>query len=236
MSRLLILTCLTFFACAIPCSAQWTVAVYGGAVHTPAADLTIVRPAAGMDVTFPRTPFRSRSLDAPVYYGYRVGRALGRGSVFIEAELIHAKAFAQIQPGATGSGLVGGREVSGVPFASVVQQFAMSHGLNFVLANVAFRQPLMHPRVALTTRVGLGPMVPHGETMIEGRRREGYQQAGIGVQTGGALELRVWRALHCVMEYKFTHARPRLSVDGGTGTATLRSHHLAAGASVLFAR
>jgi hypothetical protein len=236
VSRFLVATFLTFFACASPCQAQWTFAVYGGAVHTPPADLTIIRHAAGMDVTFPATPFHSQSLDAPVYYGYRIGRALHRDRVFIEAELIHAKAFAKIDAGTTGSGVVAGRQVNGVPVGSVVQQFAMSHGLNFVLANVAFRQPLMHRGVAVTARIGVGPMVPHGETEIEGRRREGYQQSGIGVQTSGGIELPVWRALRCFLEYKFTHARPRLSVDGGIATATLRSHHVAAGASLLLAR
>lgn len=219
------------FLLSTPCRAQWTIAGYIGGVHTQPADLDFARQATGTDLTFPDTPFRSESLDSPLYYGYRIGKALYRELFFVEGELIHAKAYAQPEEAGAGAGRLDGQLVVDVPLASVVQRFAMSHGLNLILVNAAFRRHIGHSRAAVVARAGLGPVLAHGETEIDGDRREDYQWAGVGLQAAGGLELRLWRGLHGLLEYKFTRARPQITVGGGSLEVTTLSHHVAIGAS-----
>jgi len=218
-----------------PCRAEWRIAAFAGGVHTSPADLRVTDAATALDVTFPGTTYDSESLDGPIYYGYRVGRSLYRDRLFIEGELIHAKVVATFGDVATGFGHVGGRAAAGIPAASLVQHFAMSHGLNFILVNAAWRQSI-HPRVAAVGRAGIGPILPHAETEIAGERREDYQWAGSGLQAAGGIEICLWRGLQAVIEYKFTRARPRLETASGEADLTTRSHHVAVGASWTFGR
>jgi hypothetical protein len=213
---------------------QWVVSAYGGAIHTVTADIELEQPGPGTALTFPDVPFRSESYDPPIYYGYRVSRNVPlQRRVFVEAELIHGKLFARGDLAPAGAGQRNGVAVDAVPFSSVVQRFGMSHGLNFILFNVALRLPTQVERLTITARAGVGPMLPHRETQVDGETEEGYQWAGLGVQAGGGLELRIWRRVNVVTEYKRTHARPRVSVHAGTAVVSADSHHLALGLSLV---
>jgi len=229
--RFAVVMTLACWASEAPALGQWTVAVYGGGVHTHRSDLTIRQPDAGTNVRFRDVEFSSESLESPVYYGYRVGRGLRGRFLFLEGEFIHAKAYARLDGEPTGTGTLRGQRVEGARIGDLVQHFAISHGLNFILVNVVVRKPLAATRVGLAARVGLGPMRPHGETEVDGRRVDGYQWAGVGAQVAGGLEVRLWRGLHGLLEYKLTSARPRIAVYAGDATVTTLSHHLAVGAT-----
>jgi hypothetical protein len=228
--RALCLSVGVLLSASAPCRAEWTVAAFAGGVHTSSADLRVTDAARGLDVTFPDTTYDSESFDAPFYYGYQVGRSVYRRRLFIEGELIHAKVFARFGGGATGFGAIDGRPVSGIRPASLVQHVAMSHGLNLIFVNIAWRQPLSR-RVAAVGRAGFGPVLAHAETEIAGERRADYQWAGNGLQAAGGVELRLWRAFQAIVEYKFTRARPRIDTAAGGAELTTRSHHVAAGVS-----
>jgi hypothetical protein len=225
---------LLFGANAAPCHAEWVVAVYGGGARTSPSDLRIQQPSEGTDIVFPSVRFDGKSLESPVYYGYRVARSLpGSRRWYVEAEFIHAKVYAR-GAAAAGAGSLQGEHVAGVPFPTVVQGFAMSHGLNFILFNVVLRQRVLGERLTLSARGGAGPTLPHAETEIEGERREQYELAGAAYQASGGVEVRLWRQVGAIAEYKWTGARPRLSVAGGAATLTTRSHHLAVGLAASF--
>jgi hypothetical protein len=225
------LVAVTWWGSEAPVLGQWTVAVYGGGVHTHRSDLTIRQPDAATDVRFRDVEFASQSLDSPVYYGYRVGRALRRRLLFLEGEFIHAKAYARLDRRPTGTGTLRGQRVEGARIGDLVQHFAISHGLNFILANVVVRKPLAATRLGLVARAGLGPMRPHGETELDGRRLENYEWAGVGAQVAAGVELRLWRGLHGLLEYKLTSARPRIAVYAGEARVSTLSHHFAVGAT-----
>jgi hypothetical protein len=231
---------LLFFPLAMPGSAssaevQWILSAYGGAIHTAPAGIVIEQPSFDTALTFPKVSFRSASSEPPIYYGYRVARAIPAPRwLFIEAEFIHAKLFARDDQNPRGLGLRNGVAAADVPFSSVVQSFGMSHGFNFILVNAVLRRPLRSGRLTLTGRGGAGPMRPHVETEVEGRRREGYQWAGVALQAGGGIELRVWRRISVLAEYKRTHGSVRVSVDHGTAFVTARSHHVASGLTATF--
>jgi hypothetical protein len=132
-------------------------------------------------------------------------------------------------------GALGGRPIIGIPAGAVVQHFAMSHGLNFILVNAAWHQPIRH-RLAAVVRAGIGPILPHAETEIVGERRADYQWAGSGLQAAGGIEIALWRGLQAILEYKFTRARPRIDTAAGEADLTTHSHHVAVGASWTFGR
>ena len=216
-----------------PADAQWIVSVYGGAAFTRPAAIRIEQPAQSTSLAFEHIPFDDRSFESPIYYGYRVMRAMPRApALFVGGEFIHAKAYAD-GTRASAAGVHRGAAVQGIPFSAVVQRFAMSHGLNFVLANAGIRRAVCD-RVTATATVGAGPVVPHAEVQIDGVLSEGYQVGGTGVQGAAGAELRVWRRVSLLAEYKWTRAAVRLTLNDGRLKLTASSHHLAAGLSAAF--
>ena len=51
---------------ALPCDASWIVSVYGGAIHTQAADVRVQQPASATDLLFEDVAFESRSPESPM--------------------------------------------------------------------------------------------------------------------------------------------------------------------------
>ncbi|HSL22021.1 MAG TPA: hypothetical protein VK886_10835 [Vicinamibacterales bacterium] len=233
--RVLIFATLMTCGAVARCEGQWVAGVYAGAMHTTPAEIKIAQPAVTSALTFPDVPFRGESWDPPIYYGYRLGHALpGVPWLFLEGEFIHGKVFARGSEAGRGAGVRNGVAVGDVQFAAVVQGFSMSHGLNFILINAAVRRPLPGGRVTVVGRGGAGPLLPHAETEVEGRSREGYELAGAGLQASGGVELRMWRRLSVLADYKWTRARVEVSVDRGSATSTLRSHHFVLGLAAEF--
>jgi hypothetical protein len=184
---------------------------------------------------FPDVTFASRSFSSPIYYGYRFGRVISRRrGVFVEGELIHAKVYAE-PDGVTGSGVLNGTVAHGVPFSSVIQRLAISHGLNFLLANAGLRHRLSS-RASLTARAGAGPLIPHPEIEAGGILHEGYQLSGVGVQGAAGVEVRLWNHVAALAEYKWTRAHPRVSFGTLHAELPTVSQHVAIGVSATFGR
>jgi len=186
--------------------------------------------------------YRAESLTSPQYYGYRVTWVPDQHRwIGIEAEVIHAKVFAEADRFVSIRGTLRGAEVDGsFPLRSVVQRLAMSHGLNFILANIALRRELGpvdaggRPPFALVVRVGAGPTIPHAESTVEHVNRDQYESGGLGAQLAGGVEATVWRRLLVLGEYKFTWASPEIDVAGGQATIPARSHHVVGGLAYRF--
>ena len=196
-----------------PARADWTAAAYLGASVTAASDLTLEQPATGRRVKWTAVPLDSRSFESPPYYGYRVGwRPSGR--IGVEAELIHLKVYAR--PGA---------------LEPAVERFSISHGLNLLLANVVWRQPLGR-RARLATRAGAGVAVPHGESRVAGVDRGQYEVSSAALQGAVGPELTLSRHARAFVEYKVTTTAPAVTVAGGTIQGRYTSQHVAMGLGV----
>jgi hypothetical protein len=217
--------------CAASADAQWLFAAYGGAAVTRPSDVQIEKPETDTALRFDDTPFEGRSFDAPVYYGYRAGRMISaRHGLFVAAEFIHAKAYATVTE-VYGSGVLQGAPVHQVPMSGIVDRFAMSHGLNFLFADIGIRRQLL-PRLASTLIAGAGPMLPHVESEIDGLPREGYQLGGTGFQVAVGAEERVSRHVSLLAEYKWTRAIMRVTFAGGEASLSPMSHHGVVGVAV----
>ncbi|MBI3049748.1 MAG: hypothetical protein HYY76_15695 [Acidobacteria bacterium] len=178
-----------------------------------------VRPDdTGVPVRVDAVTFRGDSFRWPIYYGYRVGHAIGRRGVWIEAEFLHLKVIANQES-----------------LAPPVESFAITHGMNFILVNVVWAAPEHdRARVGWMVRAGLGPTLPHAESRVDGRWQEGYELGGAGIQLAPGIVVRVTRVLRMTGEYKFTFARPSVEVAGGHALAAVRTHHVAWGLAAAF--
>jgi opacity protein-like surface antigen len=115
---------------------------------------------------------------------------------------------------------------------TAVQRYSMSHGLNFILANVVSRRPIPGGRLAVVVRAGLGPTLPHGESVVFGVNRERYEWAGLGLHAAAGLDLHVTGRMSGLVEYKVTYARPTIAIADGTGQMSAATHQVAVGLGV----
>jgi len=209
------------------------VAAYVGGAGTRPTTLTLSQPALGTRLDFERVRLDGRSFDPPLYYGLRGGYFFRRKrSVGAEAEFIHLKVFSDPAQRVAASGQLRGQPLNGeVPLGQVVRQYSVSHGVNLLLFNLAGRHRVGRGegdaggRLILSGRAGLGPTIPHTESNIEGRAQEQYELGRLAWQLAGGAEVRLWRGLHALGEYKFTRTRQRGAVSGGEARSLLRTHH-----------
>ncbi len=202
---------------ASPASAQWYGVVYLGANKTQPADITVK--GDGYEETLKKVEFEARPFETPPYYGWRLGRFIDEGRrLGVELEFIHLKVIAN--PGQLGPD---------------VQQYRMTHGLNFVVTNLTSRIPFGRsaygdPPYALISRLGAGITVPHGETTILNVMKEQYEYGGLGAHAAIGLTARLKGRLSLVGEYKLTYAKPRITTaHNGTGQTTALTQHVAVG-------
>jgi hypothetical protein len=191
--------------------------VYFGANKTQPADITVK--GDGYDLTFPKVEFEARPFESPPYYGWRLGRFLNdTRRLGVELEFIHLKVIANSDQ-----------------LGPEVQQYRMTHGLNFVVANLTSRVPFGRSAYgdapfALISRLGAGVTIPHGETTILNVLKEEYEYGGLGAQAAVGLTARLKGRLSLVGEYKVTYAKPRITTaHNGTGQTTALTHHVAFG-------
>jgi hypothetical protein len=184
----------------------WIVAAFLGNAWTAASTLSLHRDD-GTDVQFHDVEYRDESFVSPIYYGGRVGACHPSISwLSVEAEFIHLKTIADA-----------GRLSEPMP------RFELSHGLNQLLFNVAARR---HPFVV---RGGVGPTVPHVETVVDGQRVDEYQLGSVAWHLSVGTEFPVWSGLFAIGEFKWTATHERLEVPGGHVSAPFTTAHVVFG-------
>ena len=188
--------------------ADWLIAGYIGAAHTPATTLEVV-PGSAAAFELPDVEFVGKAFKSPIYYGYRVGWMKADSSLGIEAEFTHAKTIAVDTHSAT------------------LSAFEQSHGLNFILGNLALRsRPFCAGRCIGVGRVGAGISLPHVEATYLGTHAESYQYGGPAVQAGVGLEVAVHKGLLVFADGRVTHTRVNDDVPGATVSGSFTSSHL----------
>lgn len=235
-----VLAGLALAATARPARADWTVAAFLGAGATRPGSLRIEQPATGTALTLGPVEFRGESFTAPIYYGYRIGRRLPFARwVAAEAEFIHLKVFTDPDARVRATGVERGAPVSRTQrLRDTVERFSISHGENFVLANLVARRPLgasaRGVRVGVALRAGVGLTVPHPESTVAGESVDQYELGSFAWQLAGGVEVRVTRGLHGLVEYKFTRVRESVTIARGVARTTLTTHHVAIGLGYSF--
>jgi hypothetical protein len=226
--------CLFWSALAPLCaSAQWTASAYIGKAHTTDADIRIIsRPST--NVIFKNVAFDDRSLDGPIYYGFRAGYMFTR-SAGLEGEFIHIKAFARVNEPVSFSGSlpVPGNVTTTMAPRVVLPQYGVSHGLNLVLGNFILRHELTE-RLAVNFRAGLGVAVPHPEIRAFGTTFDEYLLQGAAIQFAGGGDFELSRRAFWLAEYKFTNTKQRFELGFAKIENTFGTHHLVTGLGFRF--
>lgn len=239
-----LLAMLAAVVCGFPTIAQadWMVSGFLGHAWTRPSTVVLTLPTQQTSLEIEDVEYRGESFRSPQYYAARVTWIPDAHRwMAVEGEWIHAKAFAETSRTVHMRGTLRGAPIdASVPMSSLVQRLAMSHGLNFILANFAVRReigpvdPQGAARLVAVVRAGAGPMTPHAESHIDNVPRDQYEYGGVGAQMGGGLELSLWRNLRVLGEYKFTWGTPEIGVAGGEAKVPARSHHIVFGLGYRF--
>jgi hypothetical protein len=213
--------------------AQWTFAGFLGDAWTSSSTMTLVNASSGTSVRLSDVDYESQSWRQPLYWGVRAGRTVSPNRRWsVEFEYLHLKTFAVSTQVVQADGVIDGREVHGQErFDAIVERFALSHGVNLLLANVAFEQPIRH-RLSLVARAGVGPTLPHVEATIDGSSRDEYTWGRVAVQGAVAIDWSVTRYLLLTIEAKRTYTHQRLDVGPTKVDAAFATTHVVAGVGV----
>lgn len=219
--------------------AQWYVGAQFGANHTRSSTITIDAPAVSLTQQFHDVEYAGRSFSAPPYYGWRVGRVMAhrRGVSFAaEFEFVHAKVYADTSQTYVVTPITGATNSTTFALMSdTVPRYAMSHGLNFLLANLVIQAPLKRSGdgpVSLALRIGVGPMIPHAESTVLGQSREQYEYGGMTFAGGVGANIRLAHRVSAMTEFKVSYGQPEITLAQGTGRASVLMYHVIGGVIV----
>ena len=220
--------------------AQVYASLSAGGNHTAPADVTVNVPSSGLAVTYQSVHFSARSLDSPQYYVWRVGRVfVAHPRLGVEFEFTHLKVIADTSRSYVASGQINGAAIPGgssLPMNAEVQEYQMTHGLNFLMVNAVGRLPIKSGRLSLVTRAGMGTTLPHAETEVLGQSQERYEFTGLGVEGSAGLAMKLSHLLSLIADYKVSEARPRITVVSGMAQTRALTQQVAIGLAVGFAR
>lgn len=221
-----------------PASAEWRLEAYLGKASTSNRDLRIQQPSRQTDLVFRHIEYDDRSFKTPLYYGLRVNYFPDRyPNLGLEAEFIHAKMYSNSQQQVRVSGMTKGELIdSTIGLGEVVQGFSMSHGLNFLFFNLVGGLELFSSeddsagKVELCGRLGIGPLIPHIESTIEGEEKEQYEIHGPAYQLAAATEVNVGHSVALLLEYKYTYVKVKdAKIRYGHAETDIRMRHLVFG-------
>ena len=229
------------FISAADADAKYTVETYLGRAFPLSADLTLRQGIENTSLTFSGIDFEDRSFESPPYYGLRFGYEPNEeGSLRLEVEFVHYKMYADPNQLVDVQGTYQDERYEGkVALGEFIQQFSISHGANLLLGNVSGSRGLFrlwHPTrsVSFVGRVGIGVMILHPETEVQGVKKSQYQFGGFAYQVDAGIEFPIWRDLSCISAYKLSQGGATIDVDRGTIDLNLTAQHLTFGLAVAF--
>lgn len=222
--------------------AEFNLSIFTGVALSQDSDLDLHQ-TGGTDLTFHDVSFEGRDFETPPFYGARLLYFLPNDSHWgFGAEFFHLKLYAQTGDTTRVTGTRNGVGVDdNEPIDNTLQQFSLSHGLNYALADVVYRwQPgergedflgHLQPYVGL----GLGAAIPHVESEVNGNFHEEYQFHGPGVQALAGVNVNLTKHWGLLFEYKFTYANlDSLEIPNGSIEVTPLTHNIVAGLTFSF--
>lgn len=183
--------------CGGPAKAEFEFGAYLGGQSAGSSALRGSDPG-GAGAVDGRIDWEGRSDRAPVYYGFRAmwwqSTGLGAG-----LEFTHAKAYAD-QPSMNALGF---------------QRLELTHGLNLLTANLAWRWQLWSGRLLPFVSAGIGATIPHVDILSPGGRTIEYQLTGPAAQWGAGVLWSLGKRWAVLAEYKGTRSWNEIDLQGG---------------------
>lgn len=226
----------------LPAAAEPFLDLYTGKSFTQSSDITVKQPTLRNDYTFKDVSFDDKSFETPPWYGLRVGYYFEKYPWLGAAiEFFHFKMIADT---AESKRVTGTRSGAGVDTTtrvdSIIQQFQVTHGVNYLTLDALIRYPLLeeeerfrHGRAQLYAGLGVGPVIAHAENVVDNvRNDEGYEVGGVGIQVFVGARALLFKYLGLFAEYKFTHSGLEIGVAAGVGRVEENTHHLVGGVTI----
>jgi lipid A oxidase len=240
--RLLTVAIVCLGALGTAARAEVDLSIFTGVALTQENDLRL-RQDEGNDLTFHDVSFEGRDFETPPFYGARALWFPSEESHWgFGAEFFHIKLYAE-----TGDTVhvTGRRNDVGVNdnerIDDTIEQFSLSHGLNFALGDIVYRWLPGHRgedflgHLQPYAGVGLGLAIPHVESNVGGTFHEEYQLHGPGVEALAGVNVTLTRHWGLMFEYKFTYANlDSLDIPGGSIELTPLTHNLVTGLTFSF--
>ena len=216
-----------------PASADWTFGAFLGGARTHSSSLTLHLPAESTVLTLSPVSYDGESFELPLYYGYRVAYFPKSRWVGIEGELIHLKVVADTsRPTRVVETRAGVTVAETLPLSSVIDRFAISHGVNLLLVNAVVRRSIAAaPRWTVVGRMGAGASVPHPESTIGGLSYEAHEWGAMSLQGAVGIEMRARARVSVTGEYKLTRSVQDVAIAAGRAETPLVTHHFTVGLS-----
>jgi lipid A oxidase len=225
--------------------AEFVLDLFTGQSDTSNADVEITQPAAGNSFTVRDLAFDGKSFEDPPYYGARVAYFFeGLPWLGVGVEFFHFKVFGETGQTRQITGTLGGAPINTTaPVNSVVQRFNVSHGVNYLLFDVIARygffrdvETYPHGRLQVYLGGGVGPVITHAETRIEGVAAEpGYEVGGGGGQGFAGVRFLLFKHVGLFVEGKVTHSSLTVGVArGGEASFEETTRHIVAGITIAF--
>lgn len=227
-----------------PAAAEPLLDLYTGKAFTLGSDIRIKQPTLGNDFSFRDVSFEDKSFETPPWYGLRVGYYFEKYPWLGAAiEFFHFKMIADT---AESRRVTGTRSGAGVDTTtrvdSIIQQFQVTHGVNYLTLDALIRYPLLeederfrHGRAQLYAGLGVGPVVVHPENRVDNvKNDEGYEVGGAGIQAFVGARVLMFKHFGLFVEYKFSHSDLEVGLATGVGVVEENTHHLVGGVTISF--
>jgi hypothetical protein len=218
---------------------------FTGVNATRDADVRIRQPALDSRFTVHDLSFTPRLSEGAPYYGVRVGYFFGDepARFGLALEFFHFKIVGETGETRRISGTIRGDAVdTRIPVNSVVQQFSIENGVNYLMLDAIVRHGFLvddedypHGRLQLYAGAGAGPVVTYTYGTVGGERRStGYELGGPGMQAFAGIRLLLFRYVGLLVEGKYSRAWLTVGVPrGGRADVDEESFHLVGGLSIV---
>lgn len=188
-------------------------------------------------IRFDGLKLTDRAFEFPLYYGLKISYRLKfvNPRTFVEVEFIHSKVYSDPAQMVRAVGIYRDALVDSViRFGDIVQNFSISHGLNYAILNFGYKVELK-PYVLPFLKFGVGVSVPHFETTIDSLSFERYEVNDFVVQFSFGVDFKLYRSFLGMVELKYTSGEiVNVGVYGGTAETFIKMFHFVFGLGYSF--
>lgn len=218
-------------------SKSFTVSAYLGKNFPMNTYLIVSQDIKQTFLKFENIELTDKSFEFPIYYGIKLSYDLKFASprTFIELEFIHSKVYSNPGQIVRAVGIYKDTQMDSlIRFGDIVQNFSISHGLNYLFLNVGYRL-IQEKGFSSFFKFGVGVSIPHFETTVDSLSFERYELNSFAVQISGGLNFKIYKDLGGLIELKYTSGEIiNAGIFGGTAETHIKMFHLVLGASYSF--
>ncbi|MEN3038788.1 MAG: hypothetical protein ABDI07_06510 [Candidatus Kryptonium sp.] len=175
-----------------------------------------------------------KSFEFPLYYGMKISYDLRfvNPRIFAELEFIHSKVYSKPSQIVRVHGIYRDIPIDTLlMFGEIVQNFSISHGLNYIILNFGYKMPF-NSKIGMFLKFGSGVSIPHFETTIDSLSFERYELNDLVIQLSGGLNFAVYKKVNGFVELKYTSGEIlNAGIFGGTAETFIKMWHIVLGLS-----